>query len=182
MIPQRVCFVKNFLKFFFRSSHASLVSSLSAVLCSRCLPPTWYIIHASFLSVNTFLKKFFDFFNVHKKPPRGCVTADFSWWRHRDLNSGHCGYEPHALANWAMPPCMNGADNQDWTGDLILTKDTLYRLSYISDLTFGCGDRTWTCDLRVMSPTSYRLLHPAILYRSNVLLYFNTLPADKKLL
>ena len=21
------------------------------------------------------------------------------WWRHRDLNSGHCGYEPHALAN-----------------------------------------------------------------------------------
>ena len=57
---------RTFLKFFFRSSHASLVSSLSAVLCSRCLPPTWYIIHASFLSVNTFLKKFFDFFNVHK--------------------------------------------------------------------------------------------------------------------
>ena len=21
------------------------------------------------------------------------------WWRHRDLNSGHCGYEPHALAS-----------------------------------------------------------------------------------
>ena len=20
-------------------------------------------------------------------------------WRHRDLNPGHCGYEPHALAN-----------------------------------------------------------------------------------
>ena len=102
------------------------------------------------------------------------------WWRLRDLNSGHSGYEPLALANWAKPPY--GADNQDWTGDLILTKDTLYRLSYISDLTFGCGDRTWTCDLRVMSPTSYRLLHPAILYRSNVLLYSNTLPADKKLL
>ena len=95
---------RTFRNSFFRSSFASLVSSLSAVLCSRCLPPTWYIIHASFLSVNTFLKKFFDFFNVHKKPPRGCVTADFSWWRHRDLNSGHCGYEPHALANWAMPP------------------------------------------------------------------------------
>jgi hypothetical protein len=21
------------------------------------------------------------------------------WWRRRDLNPGHCGYEPHALAN-----------------------------------------------------------------------------------
>ena len=102
------------------------------------------------------------------------------WWRLRDLNSGHSGYEPLALANWAKPPY--GADNQDWTGDLILTKDTLYRLSYISISNIGCGDRTWTCDLRVMSPTSYRLLHPAILYRSNVLLYSNTLPADKKLL
>ena len=29
-----------------------------------------------------------------------------------------------------MPP--NGADDQNRTGDLILTKDTLYRLSYIS--------------------------------------------------
>ena len=27
---------------------------------------------------------------------------------------------------------LNGADDQDWTGDLILTKDTLCRLSYIS--------------------------------------------------
>ena len=27
---------------------------------------------------------------------------------------------------------MNGADDQNRTGDLILTKDTLYRLSYIS--------------------------------------------------
>ena len=58
---------RTFLKFFFRSSHASLVSSLSAVLCSRCLPPTWYIIHASFLSVNTFLKKFFRFFSMYTK-------------------------------------------------------------------------------------------------------------------
>ena len=27
---------------------------------------------------------------------------------------------------------MSGADDQNRTGDLILTKDTLYRLSYIS--------------------------------------------------
>ena len=53
-----------------------------------------------------------------------------NWWRRTDLNRGHCGYEPHALANWATPPF--GADDQDWTGDLILTKDTLCRLSYIS--------------------------------------------------
>ena len=32
---------------------------------------------------------------------RGCC---FNWWRRRDSNSGHCGYEPHALANWATPP------------------------------------------------------------------------------
>ena len=90
------------------------------------------------------------------------------WWRHRDLNPGHTGYEPIALANWAMPP-LYGASDRDWTGDLILTKDTLCRLSYTSTMNdhftvniCGCGDRTWTCDLRVMSPTSYQLLHPAI--------------------
>ena len=55
----------------------------------------------------------------------------YYWWRHTDLNRGHSGYEPLALANWAMPP-EHGADDQDWTGDLILTKDALYHLSYIS--------------------------------------------------
>ena len=56
------------------------------------------------------------------------------WWRRTDLNRGQAGYEPTALANWATPPYNNsdGANDQDWTGDLILTKDTLYRLSYIS--------------------------------------------------
>ena len=49
---------------------------------------------------------------------------------------------------------FSGADDRDRTDDLILTKDTLCRLSYISN--FGCGGRIWTCDLRVMSPTSYR--------------------------
>ena len=74
---------------------------------------------------------------------------------------------------------MCGAIDRDWTGDLILTKDTLYRLSYNSLWTgqsqlwscffyltvkkFGSGGRTWTYDLRVMSPTSYQLLHPAII-------------------
>ena len=38
-----------------------------------------------------------------KKSPHpeiiGREDMSFIWWRHRDLNSGHCGYEPHALAN-----------------------------------------------------------------------------------
>ena len=29
------------------------------------------------------------------------------------------------------PPNLNGAHDQDRTGDLILTKDVLYRLSYV---------------------------------------------------
>ena len=61
-----------------------------------------------------------------------------SWCRRTDSNRGHCGYEPHALANWATP-AKYGADDQDWTGDLILTKDTLCRLSYISILNWLRG-------------------------------------------
>ena len=30
-----------------------------------------------------------------------------------------------------QPPALNGAHDQDRTGDLILTKDVLYRLSYV---------------------------------------------------
>ena len=33
-----------------------------------------------------------------------CMSLYFKWWRHTDLNRGHSGYEPLALANWAMPP------------------------------------------------------------------------------
>ena len=33
----------------------------------------------------------------------------------------------------------SGADDRDWTGDLILTKDTLYRLSYISIVNVVAG-------------------------------------------
>jgi hypothetical protein len=33
-------------------------------------------------------------------------------------------------------PCFNGAHDQDRTGDLILTKDVLYRLSYVGWLSF----------------------------------------------
>jgi hypothetical protein len=29
----------------------------------------------------------------------GNLTAGKDWWRCRDLNPGHCGYEPHALTN-----------------------------------------------------------------------------------
>ena len=34
--------------------------------------------------------------SIKEPPKRGQIAK---WWRHRDLNSGHCGYEPHALAN-----------------------------------------------------------------------------------
>ena len=34
--------------------------------------------------------------SIKEPPKRGQISK---WWRHRDLNSGHCGYEPHALAN-----------------------------------------------------------------------------------
>ena len=46
------------------------------------------------------------------------------------MNPGHYGYEPYALASWAISP--DKADNQIWTGDLHLTKVALYQLSYIS--------------------------------------------------
>ena len=85
------------------------------------------------------------------------------------------GFEPRTHRVWTdcssqlSYAAMYGASDRDWTGDLILTKDTLCRLSYTSTMNdhftvifCGCGDRTWTCDLRVMSPTSYQLLHPAI--------------------
>ena len=50
------------------------------------------------------------------------------------------GFEPSTLRVWTACSsqlsyaAIYGADNQDWTGDLILTKDTLYRLSYISNI------------------------------------------------
>jgi hypothetical protein len=32
------------------------------------------------------------------KNPNSLIGSDyFGWWRCRDLNPGHCGYEPHAL-------------------------------------------------------------------------------------
>ena len=42
-----------------------------------------------------------------EKAYRQCNMLSFAdWWRRRDLNSWHCGYEPHALANWATPPVV----------------------------------------------------------------------------
>ena len=56
------------------------------------------------------------------------------------------GFEPRTQRVWTVcssqlsyAAIKNGADDQDWTGDLILTKDTLYRLSYISELTWLRG-------------------------------------------
>ena len=34
-----------------------------------------------------------------KKTPNFLEVLNCSWWRRTDLNRGHCGYEPHALAN-----------------------------------------------------------------------------------
>jgi integrase/recombinase XerD len=34
-----------------------------------------------------------------KKGGAGGLSAQNDWWRCRDLNPGHCGYEPHALTN-----------------------------------------------------------------------------------
>ena len=27
------------------------------------------------------------------------LGSGYNWWRCRDLNPGHCGYEPHALTD-----------------------------------------------------------------------------------
>ena len=27
------------------------------------------------------------------------LSSGYNWWRCRDLNPGHCGYEPHALTD-----------------------------------------------------------------------------------
>ena len=34
-----------------------------------------------------------------KKTPNFLEVLNCSWWRRTDSNRGHCGYEPHALAN-----------------------------------------------------------------------------------
>ena len=76
------------------------------------------------------------------------------------------GFEPRTLRVWTACSsqlsyaAIYGASDRDWTGDLILTKDTLYRLSYTSIWYFGCGGRIWTYDLRVMSPTSCQTAPP----------------------
>ena len=30
---------------------------------------------------------------------RSELSTGYEWWRCRDLNPGHCGYEPHALTD-----------------------------------------------------------------------------------
>ena len=80
----------------------------------RCLAATCIILHDFDAFVNTYSKKLKLFVGIIYFPrlfPKTKIKAHryamrwfLRWWRHRDLNSGHCGYEPHALANWAMPP------------------------------------------------------------------------------
>ncbi len=49
----------------------------------------------------------------------------------------------------------NGADTQNRTGDLILTKDALYRLSHISEFGAGGGNRTRIISLEGWSNSHY---------------------------
>jgi hypothetical protein len=49
----------------------------------------------------------------------------------------------------------NGADTQNRTGDLILTKDALYRLSHISKFGAGGGNRTRIISLEGWSNSHY---------------------------
>ena len=55
---------------------------------------------------------------------------------------------------------MSGADDQNRTGDLILTKDTLYRLSYISIWLRGLDLNQRPSGYE---PDGYQLLRPEIL-------------------
>ena len=53
-----------------------------------------------------------------------------------------------------------GADNQIRTGDLVLTKDVLYRLSHIS--IFGRGRRIRTLGTRFWRPLLYQLSYAPV--------------------
>ena len=60
------------------------------------------------------------------------------------------------------PPSLSRAHNRDRTGDLILTKDVLYRLSYVSDHLLHlhrprAGDGTRTRDIKLGRLALYQL-------------------------
>ena len=88
-------------------------------------------------------------------------AAEISWKSEKRLKSlaenrtgqAHCfsdrkgGRKPETLMTQRKPPLrvtsqrrFAGADDRIRTGDLILTKDALYLLSYISMLSFDNGD------------------------------------------
>ena len=81
----------------------------------RYLAATCIILQDGGAFVNTYFSKSVIFWAAplqhiqsNKKRIDCSMRHNGYWWRHRDLNSGHCGYEPHALANWAMPPRNGG--------------------------------------------------------------------------
>ena len=64
---------------------------LSSLFVMKSLLP----IYHTWKMLSTYMKAFSQR-SIKEPPERGQISK---WWRHRDLNSGHCGYEPHALAN-----------------------------------------------------------------------------------
>ena len=56
-------------------------------------------------------------------------------FRYRPQGRSSIIYKKNALASCSHEGVLAGADNQIRTGDLILTKDALYLLSYISAAT-----------------------------------------------
>ena len=75
-----------------------------------------------------------------KKQPKCDLECDFDpgFW---DEVAGFCKFKrqilqksPKSIRKPVISDWFNGADDQIRTGDLILTKDALYRLSYISTL------------------------------------------------
>ncbi len=77
------------------------------------------------------------------------------WLRGQDSNLRPSGYEPDELPT--APPRVNGAPNQIRTGDLILTMDALYRLSYGSKGTGEAGIEPASDGVKVRCLTTWLL-------------------------
>ena len=130
IVSHRFLSVKDFFEFLFKNFLAKSASNLSQLLATqgllvvfRCrISQRLVLWYTSFPHMSTpFSKKIADLAKnlnflisvmsaKQKKRTANAIRFVYNWWRQRDLNSWHCGYEPHALANWAMPPKVVGRD------------------------------------------------------------------------